>query len=150
MSIAGEQFLNYTNLSNIPPINTTRSEIMSISGTYYIKMWIPNPSLVHGPDFQGGPPAGGPPVGDPTAGAPGGADANNASNEAAPNTIPAMNFSRLDSKLDRAAGRFGRKLMRRVSLKVSFLLETGRVFRILCTERSAIERMNFHVQQTFL
>ena len=33
---------------------------MSISGTYYIKMWIPNPSLVHGPDFQGGPPAGGP------------------------------------------------------------------------------------------
>ena len=85
MSIAGEQFLNYTNLSNIPPINTTRSEIMSISGTSYIKMWIPNPSLVHGPDFQGGPPAGGPPVGDPTAGAPGGAGANNASNEAAPN-----------------------------------------------------------------
>ena len=34
---------------------------MAISGTYFIKMWLPDPKLVHGPDFQGGPPAGGPP-----------------------------------------------------------------------------------------
>ncbi len=34
---------------------------MAISGTYYVKMWLPDPTLVHGPDFQGGPPAGGPP-----------------------------------------------------------------------------------------
>ena len=39
---------------------------------YYIKMWLPNPTLVHGPDFQPGPPAGGPP---PEGGAPGGAPA---------------------------------------------------------------------------
>ena len=45
---------------------------MAISGTYFVKMWIPNPTLVHGPDFQGGPPAGGPPAGDPPAGAPAG------------------------------------------------------------------------------
>ena len=36
---------------------------MAISGTYFVKMWIPNPTLVHGPDLQGGPPAGGPPEG---------------------------------------------------------------------------------------
>ena len=34
---------------------------MAISGTYFVKMWLPDPKLVHGPDFQGGPPAGGPP-----------------------------------------------------------------------------------------
>lgn len=37
---------------------------MAISGKYYIKKWLPNPTLVHGPDFQGGAPggpAGGPP-----------------------------------------------------------------------------------------
>ena len=34
---------------------------MAISGTYYVKMWLPDPKMVHGPDFQGGPPAGGPP-----------------------------------------------------------------------------------------
>lgn len=40
---------------------------------YYIKMWLPNPTLVHGPDFQGGPPAGGPPAGGPPLeGGPGG------------------------------------------------------------------------------
>lgn len=34
---------------------------MAISGTYYVKMWLPDAKLVHGPDFQPGPPAGGPP-----------------------------------------------------------------------------------------
>jgi hypothetical protein len=38
---------------------------MAINGSYYIKMWLPNPTLVHGPDFQGGPPDGGPPAGGP-------------------------------------------------------------------------------------
>ena len=33
----------------------------AISGTYFIKMRLPDPKLVHGPDFQAGPPAGGPP-----------------------------------------------------------------------------------------
>ena len=33
---------------------------MAISGKYYIKKWLPNPQLVHGPDFQAGPPTGGP------------------------------------------------------------------------------------------
>lgn len=42
---------------------------MAISGKYYIKKWLPNPNLVHGPDFQGGPPTGGPP---PEGGMPGG------------------------------------------------------------------------------
>ena len=42
---------------------------MAISGKYYIKKWLPNPKLVHGPDFQGGPPTGGPP---PEGGMPGG------------------------------------------------------------------------------
>lgn len=31
---------------------------MAISGTYYIKMWLPDAKLVHGPDFQPGPPPG--------------------------------------------------------------------------------------------
>ena len=44
---------------------------------YYIKMWLPDPTLVHGPDFHGGPPAGGPPPegepgGPPPEGGPGG------------------------------------------------------------------------------
>ena len=46
---------------------------MAISGKYYIKKWLPNPQLVHGPDFQGGPPGGpgGPgPEGAPPAGGP--------------------------------------------------------------------------------
>ena len=47
---------------------------MAISGKYYIKKWLPNPTLVHGPDFQGGMPGGpggpgGPP---PEGGMPGG------------------------------------------------------------------------------
>lgn len=29
---------------------------MAIQGKYYIKMWLPNPTLVHGPDFQPAPP----------------------------------------------------------------------------------------------
>lgn len=33
---------------------------MAISGKYFIKKWLPDPTLVHGPDFQGGPPTGGP------------------------------------------------------------------------------------------
>ena len=46
---------------------------MAISGKYYIKKWLPNPKLVHGPDFQGGPPTGGPPPeGMPPMGGPGG------------------------------------------------------------------------------
>lgn len=45
---------------------------MAISGTYFIKMWLPDPKLVHGPDFQGGPPAGDPPAGPPPEGGPGG------------------------------------------------------------------------------
>lgn len=44
---------------------------MAISGTYYIKMWLPDAKLVHGPDFQPGPPAGEmPPM--PEGGVPGG------------------------------------------------------------------------------
>lgn len=43
---------------------------MAISGTYFVKMWIPNPTLVHGPDFQGGPPTGDPPAGAPAGGPP--------------------------------------------------------------------------------
>ncbi len=31
---------------------------MSISGTYYVKMWLPNPALVHGPGDPPGGPAG--------------------------------------------------------------------------------------------
>lgn len=31
---------------------------MAISGKYFIKKWIPDPTLVHGEDFQGGPPGG--------------------------------------------------------------------------------------------
>ena len=31
---------------------------MAISGKYLIKKWLPDPTLVHGPDFQGGPPGG--------------------------------------------------------------------------------------------
>ena len=27
---------------------------MAISGTYFIKMWLPDPKLVHGPDFRAG------------------------------------------------------------------------------------------------
>ena len=39
---------------------------MAISGTYYIKMWLPDAKLVHGPDFQPGPPPGEmPPMGGP-------------------------------------------------------------------------------------
>ncbi len=38
---------------------------MAISGTYYVKMWLPDPTLVHGLDFQAGPPAGGPLAGGP-------------------------------------------------------------------------------------
>ena len=45
---------------------------MAISGTYFIKMWLPDPKLVHGPDFQGGPPAGGPPPEGMPEGGPGG------------------------------------------------------------------------------
>lgn len=45
---------------------------MAISGTYYIKMWLPDAKLVHGPDFQPGPPPGEmPPMGGPE-GAPAG------------------------------------------------------------------------------
>ena len=51
---------------------------MAISGTYYVKMWLPDAKLVHGPDFQPGPPpgempAGGPPPGGGPGGPPGGA-----------------------------------------------------------------------------
>ena len=45
---------------------------MAISGTYFVKMWLPDPKLVHGPDFQGGPPAGGPPPEGMPEGGPGG------------------------------------------------------------------------------
>ena len=45
---------------------------MAISGTYFIKMWLPDPKLVHGPDFQGGAPAGGPPPEGMPEGGPGG------------------------------------------------------------------------------
>ena len=39
---------------------------MVISGTCYIKMWLPDEKLVHGPDFQPGPPPGEmPPMGGP-------------------------------------------------------------------------------------
>ncbi len=44
---------------------------MAISGKYYIKKWLPDAKLVHGPDFQPGPPAGEmPPM--PEGGMPGG------------------------------------------------------------------------------
>lgn len=46
---------------------------MAISGKYFIKKWLPDPTLVHGPDFQGGPPGGpgGPgPEGAPAGGPP--------------------------------------------------------------------------------
>lgn len=43
---------------------------MAISGKYLIKKWLPNPTLVHGPDFQGGPPTGGPAGGPPPEGMP--------------------------------------------------------------------------------
>lgn len=51
---------------------------MAISGTYYVKMWLPDAKLVHGPDFQPGPPpgempAGGPPPEGGPGGPPGGA-----------------------------------------------------------------------------
>ena len=50
---------------------------MAISGTYYVKMWLPDAKLVHGPDFQPGPhpgemPAGGPPPAGGPGGPPGG------------------------------------------------------------------------------
>ena len=44
---------------------------MAISGTYYVKMWLPDAKLVHGPDFQPGPPPGEMPEGGP-GGPPGG------------------------------------------------------------------------------
>jgi hypothetical protein len=37
-----------------------------MSGTYFIKKWIPEPRLVHGDDFHPVPPPGGPPPGAPT------------------------------------------------------------------------------------
>ena len=46
---------------------------MAISGKYFIKKWLPDPTLVHGSDFQGGPPGGpgGPgPEGAPAGGPP--------------------------------------------------------------------------------
>ncbi len=48
---------------------------MAISGTYYVKMWLPDAKLVHGPDFQPGPPPGEMPGGEPPMGPPPGNDA---------------------------------------------------------------------------